>query len=138
MIIPAPSQLERAQEQAHGIVSFWGVQGHKVRAWIEEIQTKLGSSYSVKTDMINGLPRSFTPSAARQDVFPSMTVRKKRLLSRPRGEDSPTSKLNEDIVRKIRQQKKAGATCVEISREYGVTRQTIRCVVSRKYWAHVA
>jgi len=56
-----------------------------------------------------------------------------------RGENKPDAKLTEDAVKAIRARFGAGGiTKAALAREYGVCADTIRDVVTRHRWAHVA
>lgn len=60
--------------------------------------------------------------------------------NRRRGQDAPNSKLTEQAVADIRSRYRKGVRghgCVALAREYGVSHETIRAVVSRETWAHV-
>jgi hypothetical protein len=52
-----------------------------------------------------------------------------------RGEQVATAKLTEEAVRGIRA---SGASMDDLARQYGVSDTTIRRVVTREYWKHVA
>lgn len=55
-----------------------------------------------------------------------------------KGENDPNAKLNEAKVHAIRKRYAAcGITQEELSRDYGVIRQTIGDVVNRKIWKHI-
>lgn len=58
------------------------------------------------------------------------------LEATPRGERHPDARLTEDDVRSIRQRASEGYAV--LAREYGVTRQNIRAIVTRRTWKHVA
>lgn len=55
---PRPSAPIRAQAEADAIVAYWAARGHKIEAWIEQVETKLGLIHIVRTNLINGLPSS--------------------------------------------------------------------------------
>lgn len=51
-----------------------------------------------------------------------------------KGEASHFSKINEDMVRAIREDGRAGTT---IAREYGISHQQIYYIKNRKSWSHI-
>ena len=53
------------------------------------------------------------------------------------GSDSPHAKLNEEQVLLIRAKSASGASCMALAQEFGVTRQNIRHIVTRKNWKHL-
>ena len=55
----------------------------------------------------------------------------------PRGEASPSAKLTEVQVRRIRKLRAQGVRGAELARRYGVTPQAISDIVLRKKWKHV-
>lgn len=55
-----------------------------------------------------------------------------------RGEDSPTSKLDPEKVRMIRQSRDCGATLSQLSIKYGVCIAMISNIAKRKAWKHIA
>lgn len=60
--------------------------------------------------------------------------------NRRRGEDATNAKLTEAAVADIRARYRKGRRgygCVALAREYGVSHETIRAVVSGETWAHV-
>jgi len=53
-----------AQAIADTIIDYWAKRGGQVRATIEGIETiKMGITYVVKTDLVNGIPRGFVLNA---------------------------------------------------------------------------
>lgn len=54
-----------------------------------------------------------------------------------RGSESPHAKLNEEQVISIRTKSAAGETSTDLAQEFGVTRQNIRHIVTRKNWKHL-
>lgn len=53
-----------AQAIADTIIDYWAKRGGRVRATIEGIETiKMGITYVVKTDLVNGIPRGFVLNA---------------------------------------------------------------------------
>lgn len=72
-------------------------------------------------------------------VYHAMMTTKQFDPSLPhQGENVPTAKLDEDKVREIRALAAAGVFHRELGKRFGVTRDTIREVVSRRSWGHVA
>jgi helix-turn-helix, Psq domain len=55
-----------------------------------------------------------------------------------RGEQVATAKLTEVAVLAIRAIHASGVSMRALARDYGVSRPTIRRVVTREYWKHVA
>lgn len=56
-----------------------------------------------------------------------------------RGEDNANARLNPDVVRSIRAAYQAnGATVSAISRRFDIDRATVRQIVHRRTWRHVA
>lgn len=53
------------------------------------------------------------------------------------GESHPMAKLKEEDVREIRRRHANGRLKSELSRDFGVSVQTITLVVERKSWKHV-
>ena len=53
------------------------------------------------------------------------------------GEEHPNAVLNNEKVRKIREQRASGRRVVEIAKELGVSQQTIYRVVNFDYWKEV-
>jgi hypothetical protein len=66
------------------------------------------------------------------------TGMKRRAESIRRGDQATPSKLTEQSVREIRQLRSGGMTFTELGQRYGVDQSTVRSVVARKTWAHVA
>lgn len=61
-----------------------------------------------------------------------------RVAKAPRGEDSPVAKLTRDKVLSIRQMYAGGGYSQrEIAEQFGVSKQNIQAIVSRRNWAHV-
>lgn len=59
-------------------------------------------------------------------------------MARPvKGEANPFHKLDNEIVLTIRQRAAEGESHRLIATDYGVTRQAVSMVVSRKTWTHV-
>lgn len=56
----------------------------------------------------------------------------------PPGEAAPSAKLTAEIVCTIRAAHESGAANVDLARRYGVTRQSIRAIVVRDSWRHLA
>jgi hypothetical protein len=56
----------------------------------------------------------------------------------PRGEQVPTAKLTDEFVRVIRIKYAAGVSADALARQYDVSDMTIRRVITRTYWKHVA
>ena len=54
------------------------------------------------------------------------------------GEDSNLSRLTEEQVLAIRARYAVGAKSVDLARDFGVTRQGVWLIVTRKAWRHVA
>lgn len=57
--------FEGAQRLANRIRRWWKAQGHEVLVWVEELPTptrddftKRAASYQVRSNLVNGLPRS--------------------------------------------------------------------------------
>lgn len=53
------------------------------------------------------------------------------------GERNNAAKLNDDLVRYIRDQRMTGRSCQSIADELSVSRRTISHVVKRERWSHV-
>jgi hypothetical protein len=64
-------------------------------------------------------------------------VRDESAVNYVRGESNNLSKLNEDIVRAIRQRKASGDRTNDLAAEFRVDRTLIWQIVARKVWAHV-
>ena len=59
-------------------------------------------------------------------------------ITRNRGTDNPSAKLNPDKVRDIRNAAEWGCkTPMELAREYGVNHNTIRNIIKRRTWKHI-
>lgn len=55
---------KRAAYLADQIAAFWKRRGHVVKAWVEKepwSEKAQTSGYTVRTDLVNGLPRTATP-----------------------------------------------------------------------------
>lgn len=55
----------------------------------------------------------------------------------PRGEAHFNARVTVAEVREIRQKHTAGASQGQLSRHYGLTRQAVGSIVSRRTWAHI-
>jgi HNH endonuclease/NUMOD4 motif len=55
----------------------------------------------------------------------------------PRGEGHHNARVTEDEVREIRQKHAAGASQGRLSRHYGLTRQAVGSIITRRTWAHI-
>lgn len=55
-----------------------------------------------------------------------------------KGSDVPTSKLNDDLVRKIRQYKADGYSLNQLSSMFGIAIGQLSMIVNRKAWKHVS
>ena len=64
-------------------------------------------------------------------------VRKGNTKGKIRGTKNPKAKLNEDDVRRIRQQYAGGLSIREIHRQSGIAKSTIGNIVHRHTWKHV-
>lgn len=53
------------------------------------------------------------------------------------GERIATSKLNVNQVLQIRIDKKLGISSREIGGKYGIARQNVNAIISRKHWSHI-
>lgn len=56
----------------------------------------------------------------------------------PLGEDNGRARLTEDAVRSIRRRRTDGETMTSIASDLGVSTSTVKAVVDRRTWAHVA
>lgn len=56
---------------------------------------------------------------------------------RPRGNTHGSAHLTEDEITEIRRRKKDGFTYVQLSREYGVHKQTIYKICKGERWSHI-
>ncbi len=65
------------------------------------------------------------------------SVRKGR-ANRVRGEESPSARLTEEIVREVRSAPSSYGLCAELGRRYGVDGNSIRKVRDGRSWGHVA
>lgn len=54
-----------------------------------------------------------------------------------KGSEKPCAKLDEEDIRNIRKEYENGCLQIELAEEYGVARQTISSIVTRKAWTHV-
>lgn len=55
-----------------------------------------------------------------------------------RGEQLPGTKLNEQTVRKIRQEFEGGKiTKTELAKKYGINKQSVDDIIKRKTWKHI-
>jgi hypothetical protein len=54
-----------------------------------------------------------------------------------RGAENPASKLNDQIIRDIRSRRIKGEGVQALASEYGISRQSIRHIITRKTWAHI-
>ncbi len=59
------------------------------------------------------------------------------ILIQPRGEKSPHHKVNEAIVREMRQLRIDGMSIINIGKKFGVHRATVYAIINRKQWGHV-
>lgn len=55
----------------------------------------------------------------------------------PKGERHPQSKLNNESVLAIRDERNRGETLVRLAEKYGVTHKAISAVVKRVTWTHI-
>lgn len=53
------------------------------------------------------------------------------------GAKNAGSKLNDDLIRQIRERRTTGASLTAIGREFGVAFQTISKIANRKSWSHI-
>ena len=54
---------EEARKHLSAIKAYWAERGHKIRGSVELVKAGGNKSYSVVTDMIDGLPRTMKRGA---------------------------------------------------------------------------
>lgn len=89
---------------------------------------------------VNGNPSDNRPHnlVICEDMSYHMLLHKRQDASRQRGAKNNNSKLTADDVRAIRARYAPGAvTLTSLGREFGVSREQIRKIVTRENWRHV-
>lgn len=87
---------------------------------------------------INGNRLDNRPENLRWDTYKGNEADKIRHGTRIQGSCVPISVLTEEKVRQIRQSYADGrANKLQLAREYGVARATIRRIINRETWRHV-
>lgn len=85
-----------------------------------------------------GQDRAEIMAYARSFNKPMSEERRKELSEKSRGTGNPTCVLTEQNVREIRARFVPGhGVYARLAREYGVTPQNIRCIVSGQTWKHL-
>lgn len=75
--------------------------------------------------------------AKRRSAFGEKNTNQKYPERRPRGEKNGASKLTEEKVREIRRRYSDGETCASLSRSFGMSFNSMRCVVKGITWGNV-
>lgn len=73
-----------------------------------------------------------------RDNIRDMMAKGRGVFQNQRGESNPYAKLTADKVRTIRLRAASGQSPTSLSREFGVSLNTITMVVSRGTWSHIA
>jgi predicted transcriptional regulator len=84
-------------------------------------------------------PMTITEIAERYGVTPAAIWGRMNRYGIPRRKPGPTGKgsLDETAIRQIRKRLRRGESGEAIASDYGVTRQTISLIKTKKLWGHV-
>ena len=92
--------------------------------------------------------RKLSPSVDRPDVYKGYTLdnmqwithseNSRKLTRRKVGEDAPTSKYTEQIVRRVRTMYESGLTLQQVGEANNIPMTTVHAIVKRRVWKHVA
>lgn len=90
-------------------------------------------------DKLNNRVENLEWATVRENVQHAIAsnLRPRAPTSRPRGEQSRSARLTEEIVLSLRARKARGETLVQFQRELGLSYNTIQAAVSGTSWAHL-
>ena len=58
-------------------------------------------------------------------------------IASSKGVDRPAAKLNDKLVREIRNKRKLGSLYKNLSKEYRISKSQVCCIVNKTSWKHI-